>query len=66
MMEKWQIILMVILALNGFWLFSMTCMLASIARHTQIQSEAITLFIATALNNTKGGNHNDTTGEKDS
>jgi hypothetical protein len=64
-MEKWQIILIVILALNGFWLFSMTCMLASIARHTQIQSEAITLFIATAINNTKGGNH-DTTGEKDS
>lgn len=63
-METWQIVLAVILAVNGFWLFLITCLLSTISKNLEQQSTAIILLIGNMINNIKGEKDNDTTGKK--
>lgn len=62
-MSNFEIILLVLTGLIGFWLFSIACMFAKLTKNFEEQSTAVILMIATLLNK-KGDKNNDTTGEK--
>lgn len=61
-MSNYEIILLIMTGLIGFWLFSLACMFAKFTKHFEEQSTAIILMIATMLNK-KGEKDNDTTGK---
>lgn len=62
-MSNFEIILLVLTGLIGFWLFSIACMFAKLTKNFEEQSTAVILMIATMLNK-KGEKDNDTTGEE--
>ena len=66
-MTNYEIIVLVLLGLIGFWLFSIACMFAKLTKHTEEQSTAVILLIGAMLNKIQeeeGENNNDTTGEE--
>ena len=67
-MTNFEIILLVLTGLIGFWLFSIACMFAKLTKNFEEQSTAVILMIATFMKlkgiKLKGDKNNDTTGEK--
>ena len=65
-METWQIVIAVIMAVNGFWLFLAVCVMSSINKNIEQMSTAILIWIGTDIEKQKGAKNNDTTGKQDS
>ena len=65
-METWQIVIAVIMAVNGFWSFLIVCVMSSINKNIEQMGTAIIVWIGTDINKLKGETNNDTTGKQDS